>query len=202
MAARSSSTPRTSARWRDASGHRADRLSLPRLLRQAVGSLQTPALGRPGALDAPVRCRNLRRGHGERRRVTVTLATGIPEDVTRRINLNYRDPATIDVEAWRCRSRCAGGPRTLVRISTGSAPAPRRPPGRRLDRGLPDCRPCVCRQVQGSRSTSPTTARCASGVTRPTGSGPAPRPGRLDGRGAGRGGRRPRTVEVGHRRRR
>ncbi len=39
--------------------------------------------------------------HGERRRVIVTLATGIPEDVTRRINLNYRDPATIDVEAWR-----------------------------------------------------------------------------------------------------
>ena len=38
--------------------------------------------------------------HGERRRVTVTLATGIPEDLTRRIGLNYRDPQTIDVEAW------------------------------------------------------------------------------------------------------
>jgi lactate racemase len=46
--------------------------------------------------------------HGERRRVTVTLATGIPEDVTRRINLSYRDPAAIDVDAW------AGDPHTLV----------------------------------------------------------------------------------------
>ena len=46
--------------------------------------------------------------HGERRRVTVTLATGIAEDVTRRINLNYRDPAAIDVDAW------AADPHTLV----------------------------------------------------------------------------------------
>ena len=38
--------------------------------------------------------------HGERRRVTVTLATGIPESVTRAINLNYRDPASIDPAAW------------------------------------------------------------------------------------------------------
>ena len=32
----------------------------------------------------------------ERPRVTVTLATGIPEERVRRLNLNYRDPATID----------------------------------------------------------------------------------------------------------
>ncbi len=32
----------------------------------------------------------------ERPRVTVTLATGIPEERVRRVNLNYRDPATID----------------------------------------------------------------------------------------------------------
>ena len=32
-------------------------------------------------------------------RVQVTLATGIPEDLCRKINLGYRDPATIDVEA-------------------------------------------------------------------------------------------------------
>lgn len=38
--------------------------------------------------------------HGERLRVTVTLATGIPEDVVRGANLNYLDPATVDVEAW------------------------------------------------------------------------------------------------------
>jgi hypothetical protein len=28
----------------------------------------------------------------------VTLATGIPEDVCRRINLGYRDPRTIEIE--------------------------------------------------------------------------------------------------------
>jgi hypothetical protein len=37
--------------------------------------------------------------NGERSRVTVTLATGIPEDVVRAINLNYRDPATVDLAA-------------------------------------------------------------------------------------------------------
>jgi len=36
-------------------------------------------------------------------RVQVTLATGIPEARCRRINLGYRDPATIDLEAWRGR---------------------------------------------------------------------------------------------------
>lgn len=36
-------------------------------------------------------------------RVTVTLATGIPEARCRRINLGYRDPATIDVRAWQGR---------------------------------------------------------------------------------------------------
>jgi lactate racemase len=33
-------------------------------------------------------------------RVQVTLATGIPEERCRRINLGYRDPATIRVEEW------------------------------------------------------------------------------------------------------
>lgn len=46
--------------------------------------------------------------HGEQRRVTVTLATGIPEGLTRAINLNYRDPKAIDLEAW------AADPETLV----------------------------------------------------------------------------------------
>jgi nickel-dependent lactate racemase len=36
---------------------------------------------------------------GERSRVTVTLATGIPEEVVRGVNLNYRDPASVDVAA-------------------------------------------------------------------------------------------------------
>ena len=38
-------------------------------------------------------------GHGERSRVRVTLATGIPEDVVRRADLDYLDPATVDVAA-------------------------------------------------------------------------------------------------------
>jgi lactate racemase len=36
---------------------------------------------------------------GEHDRVTVTLATGIAEDVVRRANLNYLDPAEVDVQA-------------------------------------------------------------------------------------------------------
>jgi lactate racemase len=37
---------------------------------------------------------------GERGRVTVTLATGIAEDVVRAVNLDYLDPATVDVPAY------------------------------------------------------------------------------------------------------
>ncbi len=33
-------------------------------------------------------------------RIAVTLATGIPEDVCRAVNLGYRDPASIDPAAW------------------------------------------------------------------------------------------------------
>lgn len=36
----------------------------------------------------------------ERPRIQVTLATGIPEERCRRVNLGYRDPQTIDVEEW------------------------------------------------------------------------------------------------------
>jgi len=38
-------------------------------------------------------------------RVTVTLATAIPPERCRRINLGYRDPASIDVAAWSGRER-------------------------------------------------------------------------------------------------
>jgi hypothetical protein len=38
---------------------------------------------------------------GEQNRVTVTLATGIPEDVVRSVSLEYRDPATIDIAAYQ-----------------------------------------------------------------------------------------------------
>ena len=37
---------------------------------------------------------------GERNRVTVTLATGIPEEVVRSVNLNYLDPADVDIAAY------------------------------------------------------------------------------------------------------
>jgi lactate racemase len=40
--------------------------------------------------------------------VTVTLATGIPEDVVRSIDLDYLDPAAVDPAAW------AADPDTLV----------------------------------------------------------------------------------------
>ncbi len=36
----------------------------------------------------------------EKPRVQVTLATGIPEEICRKINLGYRDPKTIDVESF------------------------------------------------------------------------------------------------------
>ena len=39
----------------------------------------------------------------EKPRVQVTLATGIPEEECRAINLGYRDPASIDPEEWRDR---------------------------------------------------------------------------------------------------
>jgi nickel-dependent lactate racemase len=39
--------------------------------------------------------------HGERCRLRVTLATGIPEDVVRRANLDYLDPAAVDLDAFR-----------------------------------------------------------------------------------------------------
>jgi lactate racemase len=40
------------------------------------------------------------RERGERNRVTVTLATGISEDVVRSVNLNYLDPATVDIAEY------------------------------------------------------------------------------------------------------
>ena len=37
----------------------------------------------------------------EKCRIRVTLATGIPEEICRRINLGYRDPASIDISHWQ-----------------------------------------------------------------------------------------------------
>jgi nickel-dependent lactate racemase len=42
-------------------------------------------------------------GGVERPRIDVVLATAIPESTCRSINLGYRDPATIDQEAWKHR---------------------------------------------------------------------------------------------------
>ncbi len=39
----------------------------------------------------------------EKPRVNVILATGIPEDVCKKVNLGYRDPATIDPKDWQNR---------------------------------------------------------------------------------------------------
>ena len=58
-------------------------------LRVAVLAPSTPLRG-AGTWDADT---------GEHSRVTVTLATGIPEDVVRSVNLNYLDPASIDIAA-------------------------------------------------------------------------------------------------------
>ena len=45
---------------------------------------------------------------GERLRVTVTLATGIPEEQVRAVNLDYLDPAEVAPATW------AADPDTLV----------------------------------------------------------------------------------------
>jgi lactate racemase len=45
---------------------------------------------------------------GERCRVTVTLATGIPPDVVHSIGLGHLDPVNVDLEA------CRADPDTLV----------------------------------------------------------------------------------------
>ncbi|GAF88392.1 unnamed protein product, partial [marine sediment metagenome] len=42
-------------------------------------------------------------GGVERPRIKVTLATGIPEEQCRQVNLGYLDPATIDMAEWEGR---------------------------------------------------------------------------------------------------
>jgi nickel-dependent lactate racemase len=46
----------------------------------------------------------------ERPRIQVTLATGIPEEICRAVNLGYRDPARLDPQRWQAEA----GPETLV----------------------------------------------------------------------------------------
>ncbi len=68
--------------------------------------------------------------HGERQRVRVTLATGIPEGVVRRANLSYLAPSAVDAEAW------ASDPDTLVVPDAGEVLYRLRPPSSPVtDRG-------------------------------------------------------------------
>ncbi len=67
----------------------------------------------------------------EKCRVQVTLATSIPEDECKAINLGYRDPASIDPEDWRNRKdegllRVERAGEVLYRLRQGN-PEPRRP---------------------------------------------------------------------------
>ena len=75
--------------------------------------------------------------HGEQNRVTVTLATGIPRGRRRAVNLNYRDPATIDIAAYEA------DPDTFVEPHAGEVLY-------RLRRGRPSA----------AGEVSPTAVRC------------------------------------------
>ncbi|MGR7000958.1 hypothetical protein ACU686_27685 [Yinghuangia aomiensis] len=105
---------------RDAPGDRGDRLPLPRLLHQAVGPVRPSAVGRAGPFDALAGAGVYDEQDGERCRVKVTLATGIPEEAVRRANLDYLDPASIDLEEYAADptpSLCRGP----AKYSTGCA---------------------------------------------------------------------------------
>src|SRR5215216_2674041 len=72
--------------------------------------------------------------HGEVNRVTVTLATGIAEDVVRAANLNYLDPATVDVAAYEA------DPDTFVEPHAGEVLYRLRPGAESSSAGEPDGR--------------------------------------------------------------
>ena len=72
--------------------------------------------------------------HGERDRVTVTLATGIPEEIVRSVNLNYLDPATVDIAAYEA------DPETFVEPHAGEVLYRLRSAGSGTGRGEPDGR--------------------------------------------------------------
>jgi nickel-dependent lactate racemase len=71
---------------------------------------------------------------GEANRVTVTLATGIPEDVVRSVNLNFLDPATVDVAEYEA------DPDTFVEPHAGEVLYRLRPGSERGLTGEPDGR--------------------------------------------------------------
>jgi lactate racemase len=71
---------------------------------------------------------------GEMNRVTVTLATGIPEDVVRSVNLNYLDPATVEVAEYEA------DPDTFVEPHAGEVLYRLRPGSQGAATGEPDGR--------------------------------------------------------------
>ena len=71
---------------------------------------------------------------GEQNRVTVTLATGIPEEVVRSVNLSYLDPAAVDVAAYEA------DPDTFVEPHAGEVLYRLRPAGSPEGKGEPDGR--------------------------------------------------------------
>jgi lactate racemase len=67
-------------------------------------------------------------------RVTVTLATGIREDVVRSVNLNYLDPATVDIAEYEA------DPDTFVEPHAGEVLYRLRPGSNGVPVGEPDGR--------------------------------------------------------------
>jgi nickel-dependent lactate racemase len=71
--------------------------------------------------------------HGERNRVTVTLATGLSEEVVRSVNLSYLDPTTIDIDAYEADPDTFVEPHAgevLYRLRPGRGGSPGEPDGR------------------------------------------------------------------------
>jgi hypothetical protein len=66
--------------------------------------------------------------------VTVTLATGIPEEIVRSVNLSYLDPNTVDIAAYEA------DPDTFVEPHAGEVLYRLRPSGSGLGKGEPDGR--------------------------------------------------------------
>ena len=99
---------------RHPSGRRRNRLPLPRLLRRSSGTVSSRYRWSDLAHSTHLRgAGTYDEGRGEHDRVVVTLATGIPEAVVRSVNLDYLDPAGIDIAAW------AADPETFVVFDAG-----------------------------------------------------------------------------------
>jgi hypothetical protein len=87
-------------------------------------------LGGSGATASPCG-EQWRDEQGVRSRVTVTLATGIPEDVVRSVNLNYLNPADVDIAAYQA------DPETFVEPHAGEVLYRLRPSASESSRASP-----------------------------------------------------------------